>query len=101
MISQAIFRIADKILQTENDNYTEEEFEEFANYSFLSAEAEAETDFKSKMSYLDELIGGEVLSAGEMSEIIKSQQFEITALKNENLLLKSKILKAAKAGFVL
>ncbi|AGT42642.1 P-loop NTPase [Treponema pedis] len=100
MISQAIYRIAEKILQAEGDNYTEEEFEEFANYSFLSAEAEAETDFKSKMSYLDELIGGEVLSAGEMSEIIKSQQFEITALKNENLLLKSKILKAAKAGFI-
>ncbi len=99
MISQAIYRIADKILQAEADNYTEEEFEEFASYSFLSAEAEAESDFKSKMTYLDELIGGEVLSPGEMSEIIKSQQFEITALKNENLLLKNKILKAAKAGF--
>lgn len=101
MISQAIFRIADKILQDESENYTDEEFEEFANYSFLSAEAEAESDFKSKMSYLDDLIGGEALSAGEMSEIIKSQQFEITALKNENLLLKSKIIKAAKVGFVL
>jgi hypothetical protein len=51
------------------------------------------------MNYIDELVGGEILSSGEMSEIIKSQQFEITALRNENLLLKNKIAKAIKEGF--
>lgn len=99
MISQAIYRIADKLIQSEAENYSGEDFQEFSDYSFMSAEAEAETDFKSKMEYLDDLIGGEVLSSGEMSEIIKSQQFEISVLRNENLLLKTKIAKALKQGF--
>ena len=99
MISQAIYRIADKLIQSEAENYSGEDFQEFSDYSFMSAEAEAETDFKSKMEYLDDLIGGEVLSSGEMSEIIKSQQFEINVLRNENLLLKTKIAKALKQGF--
>ena len=99
MISQAIYRIADKLIQSEAENYSGEDFQEFSDYSFVSAEAEAETDFKSKMEYLDDLIGGEVLSSGEMSEIIKSQQFEINVLRNENLLLKTKIAKALKQGF--
>lgn len=100
MISQAIYRIADKIIQSETENYNGEDFVEFADYSFMSAGAEAETDFKSKLNYLDELIGGHALSSGEMSEIIKSQQFEIMSLRNENLLLKTKITKAIKAGFI-
>ena len=99
MISQAIYRIADKLIQSEAENYNGEDFQDFSDYSFMSAEAEAETDFKSKMEYLDDLIGGEVLSSGEMSEIIKSQQFEINVLRNENLLLKTKIAKALKQGF--
>ena len=100
MISQAIYRITEKILQSEAEQYGAEDFAEFADSSFASAGAEAENDFKTKMSYVDELIGGEILSPGEMSEIIKSQQFEITALRNENLLLKSKITKAVQAGFI-
>lgn len=99
MISQAIYRISEKILQSEAESYQAEDFAEFADFSFASAGAEAENDFKTKMNYIDELVGGEILSSGEMSEIIKSQQFEITALRNENLLLKNKIAKAIKEGF--
>ena len=99
MISQAIYRIADKLIQSDAENYNDEDFKELSDSSFISAEAEAEIDFKSKMEYLDELIGGEVLSSGEMTEIIKSQQFEISVLRNENLLLKTKIAKALKQGF--
>jgi len=99
MISQAIYRIADKLIQSDAENYNDEDFKELSDSSFVSAEAEAEIDFKSKMEYLDELIGGEVLSSGEMTEIIKSQQFEISVLRNENLLLKTKIAKALKQGF--
>ena len=99
MISQAIYRISEKILQSDAESYQAEDFAEFADFSFASAGAEAENDFKTKMNYIDELVGGEILSSGEMSEIIKSQQFEITALRNENLLLKNKIAKAIKEGF--
>ncbi len=98
MIAQAIYRIADKIIQEETESYANEDFVEFANYSFQEAELEAETDFKSKMNYVDEVIDGNSLSKGEMIEIIKSQQFEIMNLRNEALLLKTKIVKAIKAG---
>lgn len=100
MIGQAIYRIAEKILQSEIDNYTEEDFADFADYSFLSAETEAETDFKIKMNYIDELLGSQALTAGEMSEIIKSQQFEIASLRKENFFLKTKITKAIQEGFI-
>ncbi len=98
MIAQAIYRVADKIIQDEAEAYSNEDFIEFADYSFQEAELEAQTDFKSKMNYVDELIDGEALSKGEMSEIIKSQQFEIMNLRNENLLLKTKIVKAIESG---
>ncbi len=101
MISQAIYRIADKIMESEAENYLGQEFIDFADSTFAEAEVEAETDFKSKIGYVDELIGGDSLSKGEMSELIKSQQFEISNLRSENLLLKTKITKAIKAGFKL
>ncbi len=98
MISQAIYRIADKIMESESENYIGNEFVAFADSTFLEAELEAETDFKSKIGYVDELIGGDSLSKGEMAELIKSQQFEISNLRRENLLLKTKISKAIKSG---
>ncbi len=101
MISQAIYRIADKVMESESQNYIGNDFVEFADTTFMEAELEAETDFKTKIGYVDELIGGDSLSKGDMAELIKSQQFEITNLRSENMLLKSKISKAIKAGFKL
>ena len=93
MISQAISRIADKVIHSEalsfDDDYD----------SFQYAEAEANEDYASKMSYVEDLVGTGALSMNDLGETIKSQQYEITQLRKENTLLKSKILKAVQQGF--
>ena len=51
------------------------------------------------MDYITELIGGESLTSGDLAEMVKTQQFEISILKKENMLLKHKIKKAIESGF--
>ena len=97
VLSQAIFRIAEKILQSETMEFTD--FSAVTDNSFEVAQEEASDDFSAKMSYVEDLVGTGALSTGELAEIIKTQQFELNQLRNENLLLKSKIVKAANQGF--
>lgn len=97
LLSQGIFRIAEKILASDtisfsNDNISIDE-------SFQNAEAEALEDYESKMSYIEDLLGTGALSMSDLAETIKSQQYEINALRKENLLYKSKLIKAAEQGF--
>lgn len=102
ILSQAISRIADKIISAparEFDSaYT---IDEAGSDSFQATEEEANEDFGSKMAGIDELVGGGALTVGELAETIRTQQYEITQLKKENILLKSKIVKAAALGFKL
>ena len=63
------------------------------------AAEEASDDFEAKMSYIEDLIGTGALTTGELAETIRTQQYEITTLRNENNLLKKKLLNAAKQGF--
>ena len=70
-----------------------------ASATFDMAEEEANDDFSLKLSGIDDLIGSGQLSTGELVEMIKTQAYELTQIKKENLLLKSKIVKAAKMGF--
>jgi len=97
MLSQAVYRIADKIVQDEFDN--DEDFARISEESFQSASMEAEIDFESKMSYVEELVGSGALSMGDLAETIKSQQFEISTLRRENQLLKQKLVKAVQQGY--
>lgn len=97
MISQAIYRIADKIIQSETETFTD--FENLTEESFETAELEATIDFESKMDYVEELVGSGALSMGDLAETIKSQQYEISSLRKENNLLKSKIAKALLLGY--
>ena len=93
MISQAISRIADKVLQSETltfDNGID---------SFQNAENEAAEDFESKLSYVEDLLGTGALTMNDLAETIKSQQYEITQLRKENNLYKSKLLKAVQQGY--
>ena len=69
--------------------------------SFEQAEAEAAEDLETKMSYVEDLLGSGALTTGVLTEIIKSQQYDLTQLRKENQLLKSKLLKAAAQGFKL
>ena len=97
VLSQAIYRIADKILQSEEENYhlEDKEIEE----SFQEAGLEAEIDFGTKMEYVEELLHSGALSQGDLVETVKSQQLEIAKLKKENNFLKLKLSKAISKGF--
>lgn len=96
ILSQAVYRIADKILQSEEDVPLEgRTIEE----SFQEASAEAEVDFEAKLGYVEELLHCGALSQGDLVETVKSQQYEISQLRKENVFLKSKLAKALSQGF--
>ena len=94
VLSQAIFRIAEKILQSETIAFSDGGAD-----SFDIATEEANEDFTAKMSFVEDLVGAGALSVTELGELVKQQQYELTQLKKENTLLKSKIVKAAQAGY--
>ena len=98
VLSQAIYRIADKIIELEVDNsgpLTNID----ADDSFKEAVLEAEADFNFKVSSLEELLHSGALTQGDLVETIRTQQMEISALKKENRFLKKKIVEAAEQGF--
>ncbi|MCR4714209.1 MAG: P-loop NTPase [Treponemataceae bacterium] len=95
ILSQAIFRIADKIIQSETIKFDNE----LADDSFAAADTEAEQDYSSKMTYVEDLLGSGALTMSELADTIKAQQYDITQLKNENILLKTKLLKAIQQGY--
>jgi flagellar biosynthesis protein FlhG len=96
-ISQGMYRIAGKILQSDEDHFTltEEEIDE----TFQEAGLEAEIDFESKMEYVEELMQSGAMSQGDLIETVKTQQIEISKLRKENNLLKHKLSLAAQQGF--
>lgn len=96
LLSQAVYRIADKILSSEDVNFTSPDFND---ETFQTAGLEANLDFETKMSSIEELVGNETLTTADLIETVKSQQYEIRTLKNENQLLKHKLTKAAEQGF--
>jgi flagellar biosynthesis protein FlhG len=97
LLSQAVYRITDKILQSADNDIPLEgrSIEE----SFLEASMEAEIDFEAKLEYLEELLHCGALTPGDLVETVKSQQFELSQLRKENAFLKSKLAKAMTEGF--
>ncbi len=97
VLSQAIFRIADKLqIDFREDTSADEDY---FDETYLNAEIEAQNDFSSKIQSMEELLHSGALTPSDMIDIIKSQQIEITELKKENNLLKSKIIKASEQGY--
>ncbi|MCQ2588302.1 MAG: P-loop NTPase [Treponema sp.] len=102
VLGQAIYRIADKVIETPPRKFDSDfDPESFSTDSFNNAEEEANNDFDFKLSGIDDLVAGGSLTMGELAEMVKTQHYEITQLKKENLLLKSKLVKAAQQGFQL
>jgi flagellar biosynthesis protein FlhG len=97
VLSQAVYRIADKILQSDGDQFSlsDKEIED----SFQEAGVEAEIDFSNKMDYVEDLLHSGALSQGDLIETVKSQQFEIAKLKKENNFLKLKLAGALSQGY--
>ena len=97
ILSQGIYRIADKILQSGEDDFTVSDKE--VDESFQEAGLEAEVDFDNKMEYVEDLLHSGALTQGDLIETVKSQQFEIAKIKKENNFLKLKLVEAAARGF--
>jgi flagellar biosynthesis protein FlhG len=97
ILSQAIYRIADKILQTEDESFTLNDAD--IDESFQEAALEAEVDFETKTEYVEDLLHSGALTPGDLLETVKSQQLEIVKLKKENNFLKLLVSKAISQGF--
>jgi flagellar biosynthesis protein FlhG len=97
LLSQAVYRIADKILQSPEDKYAPDD-KQIEN-SFQEAELEAEVDFDSKLEYVEDLLHSGAMSRGDLVETVKSQQLEISKLKKENNFIKLKLTRALQQGF--
>ncbi|MBN1241965.1 MAG: P-loop NTPase [Spirochaetales bacterium] len=98
VLSQAVYRIADKIVSTEGEDDSPLETA-YLDESFQSAEMEAEIDFEAKVSYVEDLLHTGALSHGDLVETVKLQAHEISQLRKENRLLKHKLAKAIGQGF--
>ncbi|MGP1459447.1 MAG: nucleotide-binding protein [Treponema sp.] len=102
VLAQAIFRIAEKVSAAAPRDFDKDFSETIdSGSSFALAEEDAANDFQFKLSGIDDLIAGGDLKTSDLIEMIKNQQYELTQIKKENLLLKSKIVKAASQGFKL
>lgn len=102
VLAQAIYRIAEKVIAAESREF-DKEFTEIIDSAstFSFAEDDANNDYQFKLSGIDDLIAGGELKTSELIEMIKNQQYELAQIKKENLLLKSKIVRAVKQGFKL
>ncbi len=98
VLSQAIQRIGDKLLESSRDDVDTTDWVD-SEASFASAGTEAQIDFEAKTDVVHELLHTGVLSHGDLLETVTSQQIEIRELRRQNDLLKAKIVKAARMGF--
>ncbi len=98
MLSQGIFRLADKLIQKADENESPLDLDSLEQ-SYQIAEMEAEIDFESKVQDMENLLHSGALTRGDLVDTIRSQQYELSSLKKENQLLKSRLVKASEAGF--
>ena len=98
VLSQGIYRTADKLMSSEDEEDMSLSLAEIEG-GYRTAELEAEADFGAKAAYVEELLSSGALTTGELVEAIKSQQFEIDKLRRENRFLKHKLSKALGQGF--
>ncbi len=95
ILSQAMYRIADKLISLEAEDGSFLDFENVEE-SYKEASLEAEADFATKTSYIEDLLHTGALTHGDLVETIKMQQIEINQLKKENNLLKSKLVRTLR-----
>ncbi|MDR0474970.1 MAG: P-loop NTPase [Treponema sp.] len=97
VLSQAVYRIADKILSSEEGGAVLDDAE--IENSFQEAGVEAEIDFENKMEYVEDLLHSGALSPGDLIETVKSQQLELAKIRKENNFLKLKLSQAMSKGY--
>jgi flagellar biosynthesis protein FlhG len=99
VLSQGVYRAADKLISSEDEEDMSLSLAEIEG-GYRTAELEAETDFGAKLAYVVELLSSGALSTGDLVETVRSQQFEIDKLRRENQFYKYKLSKAMGQGFV-
>lgn len=92
VLSQAIYRIADKILEKGEEINRPLDLSAL-NDSYNTATMEAEIDYDSKIVAMENLLHSGTLTEGDLVETIRSQQYEINSLKKENYFLKAQIVQ--------
>lgn len=99
VLSQAIMRIAEKLVSSES--LDEDEGDEGVDLgdTYDEAQEQASADFQSKLSYVEDLLHSGTLSQGDLIETVKTQQWELNRLKKENNLLRMKLARAVRAGY--
>jgi len=97
ILSQAIYRIADKIMETGEDSFVPDSDQ--IQDSFQEAGLEAEIDFENKMDYIEELLHSGTLTQGDLIETVKTQQIEISKLRKECNFIKKKLTQAIAQGY--
>jgi flagellar biosynthesis protein FlhG len=98
ILSQAIYRVADKILQLQMEDKTLIDLQNIED-SYLVAEMEARVDFNLKIQHMEELLHCGALTRGDLMDTVKNQQFELQRMKRENQALKNRLAKAIKSGY--
>lgn len=98
ILSQALYRIADKLISSESDDDSFLD-PEYLDDSFGAADTEAAIDFEAKMDYVEELLASGALTQGDLIETVRMQHYEIGQLRKENQFLKVKMAKALSQGF--
>ncbi len=98
VLSQAVYRIADKLISSEGDDDSFLD-PEYLEDSFDAANSEAAIDFDAKMEYVEELLSSGALTQGDLIETVRMQQYELSQIRKENQFLKAKIAKALSQGF--
>ncbi|MDR1893414.1 MAG: P-loop NTPase [Spirochaetales bacterium] len=99
VIAQSIHRIAEKIIERDLEEGEGPLDSSRGEESFSPAAAEAETDYSARLTEIQNLLRTGALSPGDIMEIVKTQTYEITSLRQENQLLKVKLSKAVEQGF--
>ncbi|MEI6874842.1 MAG: MinD/ParA family protein, partial [Spirochaetota bacterium] len=98
IFSQAVYRIADKLISMGDQIDAPLSISEIEG-SFQTAELEAESDFGAKIAYVEDLLNSGALTTGDLVETVRSQQFEIDKLRRESQFLKHKLARAIGQGF--
>jgi flagellar biosynthesis protein FlhG len=98
VLAQGLKRLAARISELAADDKEDLEWLD-PDESYVSAVADAESDFEAKSDYVEELLHSGALTHGDLLETVKSQQTELNHLRKQVDLLRSKLVKATRQGF--
>ena len=99
LLGQAVYRIADKVMATPQRSFDAAFNLDGASDNFQNADEDAAGDYNLKLAGIEDLVAGGTLSISELAEMVKTLNYELTQVRKENQLLKSKLIKAAGQGF--